>query len=223
MRIFVLILLPLVLFGWALEMVGQSYSEEAPNDPARSSEISSDQSRSEQIKISVPLKVSVGDFGEYGYEAPYADLGLGLELRTRHLILEASGSYSPTHKTTVDDGHSIGGSAALALSTRNGWFIGGGISRTTDSNSKYEKTATRPFATLGWDARGHRLSISRSFAGKDPNQLEGWTIGARYAISRRVRVGGTLFVSRFEQPIGSGNVESARGVLLHLDYLIVRH
>lgn len=183
--------------------------------------------RQRSVTVTFPLSLSIGDFGAYGYESPYTEIGAGIETRTKHTIFEAGATYSPTHKSTVNDGYVLGGRAAFLLRARP-LFFGAGVSQTQVSNSKWSKTATRTFLAAGLDTNTWRLAVSRELPvilsrRRDPNALEGWTYSARLRMTKQIRLGATYFTSSFEQPIGSGLRQSAQGLTVTVEWVMGEH
>ena len=168
-------------------------------------------------QVTLPLSLSIGDFGSYGYESPYSEIGAGIEWRSRRVMIETSASYSPTAKLDAGDGYSLSGRGAVLVRPYRVLTIGGGYSVTQIRNSKWSKSAQRPFVTVGLDNGQWRFAVTRELRGHDPNSLEGWSVLGRLHISKNVRIGAELFSSSFSDQ--AGQPEAATGALFHMDYV----
>lgn len=166
-----------------------------------------------------PLSLSLGDFGEYGYESPYSDIGAGIEWRSRRVMADTSLAYSPTAKLDAGDGYSLSGRGVLLLRYRS-LIFGGGISQTRVVTEKWQKTATRSHVTAGIDTDRWRIAITRNTPGADSNALTGWSASARVNLSSRIRVGGEIFSSSFDDQAGQGR--QAQGTLVRIEYILGR-
>lgn len=128
-------------------------------------------------QLTFPLSLSVGDFGEYGYESPYSDIGAGIEWRSRRVMLETSATFSPTAKLDAGDGYSLSGKGAFLIRPVRSFIVGGGFTATQIQNSKWSKSATRPYITAGLDTDRWRIAIAREIPGTTTTAQTGLTAG----------------------------------------------